>query len=427
MASHTLSLDFVVRKDKKDQTRVCIFGRITVDGPPKEFSLGEFIPYEKWDPVSESVRGKTQDVKDLNQHIENTRNKIKNLFRTLQDTQDYVSAQNVKDAYTGKSHKDHTVGNLLKKHAKKFEKVLAPGTWKNFKATHQYVMNFIKHNYKADDIHVRQLNFEFISDLESYIPEHPLKKSDPCVGNGVAHHLERFKGIVSWGDDLGWFKKLPFKKFKVSRTKLKRGKLKAHQLKLMETKRLSSPDLDFARDLFLFACYTGFAFAEVSTLSMNDFEISEKGKFWCTKYRQKTDELEAVPLIHQAVLLVKKYKDLPASIANGTVFPPLTNQQVNRSLKIVTEIFDIGFSLTFHLARHTFGYYAVKAGIPIKVIKVIMGHSKITTTDIYTAVDEEIVEYEMEKMEIAGTRRRELPSPVEYVNNAKDTRLTLQE
>ncbi|MGE7775172.1 site-specific integrase [Chitinophaga sp. NPDC101104] len=427
MASHTLSLDFIARKDKQDPGRVCIFGRITIDGPPKEFSLKEFIPYDKWDAASESVKGKTQEVKDINKHIENTRTKIANIFRALQDTQDYVSAQNVKEAYTGKSHKDHTVRNLFKKHEKKFQKILAPGTWKNYAATHQYVLNFIKHQFKSEDLHVRQLNYEFISDLESYIPEHPLKNSDPCLGNGIAKHLERFRGIVNWGDDLGWFKKEPFRKFKICKAKTKREKLKAHQLKMMETKRLTSPDLEFARDLFLFACYTGFSFAEVSSLSMSDFEISDKGKFWCTKYRQKSDELEAVPLIHQAVLLVKKYKDLPKSVANETVFPPITNQYINRLLKILTEVFDIGFPLTFHLSRHTFGYYAVKAGLDIKVIKVIMGHRKIATTDIYTCVDEEIIEFGMEKFEAAGDRRRELPSPTEYINNAQPIRLIKSE
>ncbi|WP_341836884.1 tyrosine-type recombinase/integrase [Chitinophaga pollutisoli] len=423
MAAHTLSLDFITRKDKKDANRVCIFGRITIDGPPKEFSLGEFISAEKWDPDSESVRGKNQEAKDINNYIQNVRTKVRNLFRNLSETQEHVTALQVKDAYTGKSNKGHTIDKLFERHEKKFMPELKAGTWKNFITTRKYVLNFVQHQFKQKDAHIKVLNYEFMLDLEAYIIQNPIDKSKPCKGNGLAHHLERFKGIIKWGENLGWFKQAPFSKFKVSRAKVPKVKLRPHQLKLIETKRLSDPQLDYVRDLFMFSCFTGFAFAEVSRLSMNDFEISSNGKFWCTMYRQKTIELEAVPLIDQAVALVKKYKDRPESVANGTVFPPVTNQHVNRCLKILTEIFGIGFPLRFHRARHTFGYYAIKAGVDIKIIKEIMGHTKLTTTDLYTMVDEEMAEEAMIKVQIATDKRKMLPSPGEFISNSRPSNL----
>jgi integrase len=52
----------------------------------------------------------------------------------------------------------------------------------------------------------------------------------------------------------------------------------------------------------------------------------------------------------------------------------------------------IDFTLTFHIARHTLAKtIALKSGIPLETVQIMMGHSKITTTQIYADVDEEKV------------------------------------
>ncbi len=137
-----------------------------------------------------------------------------------------------------------------------------------------------------------------------------------------------------------------------------------------------------------FSCYSGFAFADVMKLTMEDFDIIATGKFWCSIYRSKSDELEAMLMLEKAVMLIK-HKDHPRSIANGTIFPPITNQTVNRYLKILAEIWNINLKLTFHVTCHTFAFVvALKNGVPIHIVKAMLGHIKITTTENYTDVDE---------------------------------------
>jgi vancomycin permeability regulator SanA len=65
---------------------------------------------------------------------------------------------------------------------------------------------------------------------------------------------------------------------------------------------------------------------------------------------------------------------------------------VNRCLKVIQAVCGIDFTLTFHIARHTFAKtIALKSGIPLETVQIMMGHSKITTTQIYADVDEERV------------------------------------
>jgi integrase/recombinase XerD len=68
---------------------------------------------------------------------------------------------------------------------------------------------------------------------------------------------------------------------------------------------------------------------------------------------------------------------------------------------------DITTYLTFHVARHTFGKtVALKNGIPLETVQMMMGHTKITTTQIYADVDEEKIINDMAGLEDKLERKR---------------------
>jgi len=68
-------------------------------------------------------------------------------------------------------------------------------------------------------------------------------------------------------------------------------------------------------------------------------------------------------------------------------FSRISNQEVNRSLKIIAEVCSIKKHLTFHLARHTFATtVTLMNGVPIETISKMLGHTKLSTTMIYAKV-----------------------------------------
>jgi site-specific recombinase XerD len=157
----------------------------------------------------------------------------------------------------------------------------------------------------------------------------------------------------------------------------------------IEAKEFNSPSLLYTKDLFLFSCYTGLAYADVMALTYDNFETDQKGKLWCKIYRQKSEELAAVPVLSSAAQLMAKYKNNPKAINTGRVFPYVSNQDVNRNLKIIGEVCGIEKYMSFHLGRHTFATaVTLKNGVPIETVSKMLGHKKITTTQIYAEVDE---------------------------------------
>ncbi len=263
---------------------------------------------------------------------------------------------------------------------------------------------------------VSAIDYAFLSDFEYYIPNHPLKKHDPCNHNGTAKHLERVKKLAGWAYELGWTKRNKAAKFIPHTEDNPRAKLKYHQIALIQQKKFLSPEIRLIRDMFVFSLYTGMSFAEVSKLCIHHFEVSASGKFFCTMYRTKSGEPFAVPMLPEAVKIIRRYMDSTKSQENGTIFPKITNQQVNRGLKIIQEALFIPIPLQFHLARHTFAkVIALQSGVPITTIQIILGHKKLETTMIYAEVDEETVERDVEQLEEVLQRRNTLPSPENYI------------
>ena len=195
-ANNSFAIDFIIRKSKYNRRSALIFARITVNGERTEISLKEFINPNDWDSDREMVKRKSVEVKAINYHIDEVRFRLKEKYRLLQDEEHGINAQGVKEAYLG-SHaiqkSKHTLCELIQFHFKIEGEKLKAGTIKNYYATEEYLKKFIKSKIDVEDISLDKINYEFITELEFYIRNNPLKKHDPCEGNGVMKHLERFK------------------------------------------------------------------------------------------------------------------------------------------------------------------------------------------------------------------------------------------
>jgi integrase/recombinase XerD len=73
-----------------------------------------------------------------------------------------------------------------------------------------------------------------------------------------------------------------------------------------------------------------------------------------------------------------------------------SNQKTNSYLKEIADLCGIGKNLTFHVARHTFATtVALSNGVPIETVSRMLGHSKLSTTQIYARVLEKKISDDM--------------------------------
>ncbi|MGN7785750.1 site-specific integrase [Niabella sp. 22666] len=418
MATQTFSVSFLVRKCKADKTHADIYVRITVDGQGKEFSTKEQIAISAWDRKKGRVKGNTIAVKSINEHLDNIRLAVKAHYRKLIDNEKLVTAESVRDAYQGVQTqlKGHTLKELAQYYQKIWEPKLAKGNFKNYKTTITYLELFLQKHYPSKDVYLSQVDGEFATEFEHYIRTTPIKDHDPCKGNGLGKHIQRFKRILNWAEkEIKWIKENKCKDYSCPLKRPKRRKLNFVELVKLEKKRFVNPALEYVKELFLHSCYTGFAFIDAMALTEHDFEWEADGAVWCKIYRTKSDELCAVPLLASAAAILKKYRADAKVNGRKNIFPAVSNQHVNARLKIIQEACEVYTYLTFHVARHTFAKtVALKNGIPMETVQMMMGHTKITTTQIYADVDEEKIINDMSGLEDKLNRKRDLVEKGEW-------------
>ena len=96
--------------------------------------------------------------------------------------------------------------------------------------------------------------------------------------------------------------------------------------------------------------------------------------------------------------LANKYADNPVVKATGVVLPVITNQKMNAYLKEIADLAKIKKLLTTHVARHTFATTSLCNNVSIEVIRKMLGHTDIKTTQIYAKMQDQAVYNGMETM-----------------------------
>lgn len=272
---HSFEIEFLIRRCKDDKTSGFIYVRITIDKERAELSLKERIPVADWDSKKKQVRGNSMQVKALNQHMDDVRFKIKLKYRMLLDKEAVITAETVKQAYLGVHAlpKGHKLIELLNYFKKIWETKLKPGGFKNYKTTIDQLEKFVKQYNAEGDVLLSQITMEFAVDFEFYIRSHPIRPNDPCDGNGLAKHIQRFKRILNWAKELKWIAANPIDDYSYTMKKPKRKKVTMEELVLLEKCVLVDPILNYVKDLFLYACYSGLAFIDCMALSITHFEL----------------------------------------------------------------------------------------------------------------------------------------------------------
>jgi site-specific recombinase XerD len=115
--------------------------------------------------------------------------------------------------------------------------------------------------------------------------------------------------------------------------------------------------------------------------------------------RAKTDTAITVPLLRPAAAILEKFAPGEFYFPD-TVFPSVSNQEINKNLKVIAEICGLQKNLTFHVARHTFATtVTLMNGVPIETISKMLGHTKITTTMIYAQVNPSKIRMDMDTLQ----------------------------
>ena len=148
--------------------------------------------------------------------------------------------------------------------------------------------------------------------------------------------------------------------------------------------------MTMARDLFIFACYTGLAYIDTQTFVYEESVVEHNGMLFIDKHREKTNIRFYTPILQPALEVLERY--------NNKV-PHLSNQKLNGYLKIIGEMANIKKNVTFHVARHTFATIALAHDVPMENVSRMLGHTNTRTTAIYAKILDSTIQRHAEELD----------------------------
>lgn len=248
-------------------------------------------------------------------------------------------------------------------------------TYNKFKEAKNHISNFIKFQYKKADILLDSINQNFLDDFDFYLKSEKNQKQIT-----INKSIQRVRKIIKLALAKGYLKHDPFILYKPKKYETKVVYLTHKELDKLEKHVFKQARLNQVKDMFIFCCYTGLAYQEMSSLREEHLIKGFDGGVWIQMMRQKTKSKVSIPLLPTASKILDKYRP------EGRLLPVISNQKFNSYLKEIAELVGIDKRLTHHIARKTFATTVLLYNdIPIEIVSELLGHSSIAITQRHYA------------------------------------------
>lgn len=406
-------LFFVKRAALKKSGKAPIIARITIDQDKIQFYTKLEVAPDLWDVPRGKVTGRGPEALQINSLLDDIRMAIQKQYHSLLETDGYVTAERVRDAYLGKTEKTRTILEFFVQHNEQYlQKVKMDPTNKTYwryELTRRRLEEFIKYKYSVSDMPLKDINVLFVENFLLFN-----ENVHGCNHNTAMKFVQRLRTVVNFAKNTGMLFVDPFGNFKVKFERTDRGYLTMEEIMAIYHHTFPSRRLEQVRDLFIFSCFTALSYIDVCELQPDDISTGFDGNLWIIRKRHKTKVTASIRLLDIPIAILKKYK---GKLPNGKLLPVISNQRVNDYLKEIAAMCRINKRLTFHMARHSCATSVLLANdVPIETVSKILGHTNIRTTQIYARITDRKVSKDMEmlsqKLDHAGIRKRRRASAI---------------
>ncbi len=393
----TFSVMFLIQKGKlKSNGNAPILARITVNGEMTHFSTRMDINPERWLRSEYRAKGTTKEEKTINAILENLKAAIIRKYYDLQTAGEVVTASRIKRSLLSMDETSKSYLELCDQFIADYEKLTqSRGYGKEslfrYQLTRNRLSEFISKEYKVADIALADINKRFLDKLYLW-----LCTDKKLANNTATKFIHRCSSIYKVALDNGWVKANPFRSLKLHLDKVDRGYLTQAELNAMISKEFATKRLELIRDIFVFSCYTGFAYIDVTRLTKDMIEVWPDGNLWIKTHRQKTKVPVNIRLLDMPMAILEKYK---GQAKGDKLLPVPSNQKCNDYLKEIASVCGIDKPLSFHMARHTFATtITLSNGVPIESVSKMLGHTNIKTTQVYARITDQKVSKDMDML-----------------------------
>ena len=386
MKTEKMKVLLYLKKSGLDKSgKAPIMGRITLGRSIAQFSCKLSCNPDLWNPRESRMDGKSREAVEVNGRLENLLLSIQSAYQSLLARGCPFDATDVKEQFQGSVQTRcmliERLDMLIKEKKSHIGIDLRKESMASYHSTRIHLQEFIQKKYKVSDLAFSQLTENFIHEFQQYfLGECGFQESSFY---NVATHL---KTVCRLAYREGLADILLFDKVKISKGNKKLPKAldrgAFEKLKTLHFEDLEE-EMETARDIFLFACYTGAAYCDLMELDKSHLVRDDEGSLWLKFNRHKTGVPCRVKLLPEAIWLMEKLH----SDERETLLPFMGYATYQSYLKALRLRAGISFPFTTHTARHTFAtLITLEQGVPIETVSKMLGHSNVSMTERYAKV-----------------------------------------
>ena len=362
-----------------------IMGRITLGRSIAQFSCKLSCNPDLWNPRESRMNGKSRETVEVNTKLDHLLLAVQSSYQSLLAKGSPFDATDIKEHFQG-SVQSRTM--LLERFDGLIEDMevhvgvdIKRESLVLYRQTRMRLQQFIRAKHNASDLTFSQLTEDFVKQFEQFATGEVGLKQSTCYNmvilvkkvcklayrEGAADSLLFDNVHVDKGD-----RRLPKALDRDALDKLKALCFDGWEI-----------DLEIARDVFLFACYTGAAYCDLMALRPEHLVRDDEGALWLKFNRQKTGVLCRVKLLPEALRLMNRLSDE----GRNTLLPHINYLTYQLHLKVLRLRAGIALPFTSHTARHTFAtLVTLEQGVPIETVSKMLGHSTVRMTERYAKV-----------------------------------------
>ena len=384
---------FLVRKSRlnKDGKNV-VTVRITIEGEAIEFNSKVTVNPNLWNSIGRMI-GKTKEAQQVNNALDKIRMDLNRHYTLVYDRDGYVTPEKLRNSYLGIDIQQNTLLSMYDKLVEQKRclvgNTITNTTLEKYLATRKRISDYLIYQYYKKDIPLKEVNYMFVSNYEIY-----LKSVSGCGHNSSVKHLRYLKKILTNALKNRYITIDPFDNYRLGYKPVDKEFLLESEIKKLLSKKFSIKRLEEVHDIFVFQCFTGIAYIDAYNLTSDNIIEGENREKWIRLYRQKSSIQANIPLLEIPRMILEKYRRRE----NEKLLPMHTNQKMNEYLKEIATLCGVNKRLSTHCGRHTFGTIMLTKSVSIESVSKMLGHTNITTTQIYAKVLNQKIASEVNKV-----------------------------
>lgn len=351
--------------------RAALYAVLNIERTKIRLPLDIAVTSAEWDPVTERIKGRGQEVKDKNLIISNTKAKISDILVRARLTGEILTKEGFIALYRRPAETMNFV-DYARRHLDELKTALQPQTMRHHKAALKKLEDY------AANLQISDITPEWLQTYAAHLRKHHDNNPGTIRKNMCVIRMHYYAAMRA-----GKVKTNPFEVYKLPAADPAVIYLTEEELNSLAALYGSGTLPDNEQEVlrfFLFMAFTGMHISDAKGLQIEQIMGGE------IHYRRiKTHTRVNIPLSKPAARLVEHYR---AGRGRGNLFRDLpTDQAFNRVIKRVCKRVGINKPVSAKAARHTFAtiYYKLNSG-DLGTLSKLLGHTSVNTTMIYAHI-----------------------------------------